>query len=206
MISKEQIAEERKNIPWKEGYMVEQDLIISRALITLYQNPIIRDGLVFRGGTALNKLFLNPPARFSEDLDFVQLKPEPIGKTIDAIRETMKWFLEEADLKRPKVKLGPGGTKILFSFLNVEGELGHLKIEINTQEHFHVENVRAVGFACASRYFSGQASVFTYSLEELMATKLRALYQRRKGRDLFDMWHVFSKRVSRYGEEHSHFS
>jgi len=40
----------------------------------------------------------------------------------------------------------------------------------------------------ASRWFSGEAKIRTYALDELLGTKLRALYQRRKGRDLFDLW------------------
>ena len=96
MISRKKVEQEKNYIPWQEATQVEQDLIISKALVSIYNNPIIRDNLVFRGGTALNKLFLHPPARFSEDLDFVQLKAGNIGNTIGAIRDSMKWFLEEA--------------------------------------------------------------------------------------------------------------
>ena len=39
-----------------------------------------------------------------------------------------------------------------------------------------------------SRWFSGSSRVSTYALDELLGTKLRALYQRKKGRDLFDLW------------------
>ena len=39
----------------------------------------------------------------------------------------------------------------------------------------------------ASRWFTGAAKVLTYDLDELLGTKLRALYQRKKGRDLFDL-------------------
>lgn len=46
--------------------------MISRVLVDLYNDPHVKDALVFRGGTALNKLFINPPARYSEDIDFVQ--------------------------------------------------------------------------------------------------------------------------------------
>ena len=41
-----------------------------------------------------------------------------------------------------------------------------------------------------SPWFTGATDIITYELDELMATKLRALYQRRKGRDLFDIWYV----------------
>jgi predicted nucleotidyltransferase component of viral defense system len=62
-----------------------------------------------------------------------------------------------------------------------------LKVEINTREHFTVFGHRAQRFEVASRWFSGAAGVLTYDLDELLGTKLRALFQRRKGRDLFDL-------------------
>ncbi|MDA1088439.1 MAG: nucleotidyl transferase AbiEii/AbiGii toxin family protein, partial [Verrucomicrobia bacterium] len=59
---------------------------------------------------------------------------------------------------------------------------------INTREHFSVQGIRDVSFLAESRWFSGRCDLPRYSLEELLGTKLRALYQRRKGRDLFDLW------------------
>ena len=43
-------------------------------------------------------------------------------------------------------------------------------------------------FEIESQWFSGKCSIKTYLLNELLGTKLRALYQRRKGRDLYDLW------------------
>jgi len=63
-----------------------------------------------------------------------------------------------------------------------------LKVEINTREHFAVDGYQKQHFAVQSRWFKGECEITTYTLEELLATKLRALYQRRKGRDLFDLW------------------
>lgn len=79
MISEIFIEQWRDKAPWQTLAMVEQDLIISRALIALYNQPKIRSSLAFRGGTALNKLFIQPPSRYSEDIDLVQLISEPIG-------------------------------------------------------------------------------------------------------------------------------
>ena len=70
-----------------------------------------------------------------------------------------------------------------------------LKIEINTREHFNVFGLQERIFRVESRWFSGSASIQTYQLDELMGTKLRALYQRKKGRDLFDLW-ITSRRGS----------
>ena len=55
--------------PWKSLAMVEQDLVISRALVNLFSHGEVQKSLVFRGGTALNKLYINPPGRYSEDID-----------------------------------------------------------------------------------------------------------------------------------------
>ena len=67
-----------------------------------------------------------------------------------------------------------------------------LKIGINTTEHFQVLPLRSEEFKMQSDWWSGNAKIATYEIDELMATKLRALYQRRKGRDLFDLWLVMN--------------
>jgi predicted nucleotidyltransferase component of viral defense system len=58
---------------------------------------------------------------------------------------------------------------------------------MNTREHFTVYGLKDHRFEVASRWFSGAAPLRTYELDELLGTKLRALYQRKKGRDLFDL-------------------
>lgn len=67
-----------------------------------------------------------------------------------------------------------------------------LKVEINSREHFTVLGFEKHIFVVDSRWFSGSASILTYHLDELLGTKVRALYQRKKGRDLFDLWTAFN--------------
>ena len=172
-------------VKWQSAAQIEQDLIISRALIDLYNEPHIRNALVFRGGTALNKLFLKPPSRYSEDIDFVQRNSDPIGQTIDVIRAILKPWLGD-----PKWKITQRGVKLIYKYESINKLPAKLKIEINTTEHFQVLPLRAEIFVIESEWFSGKANIITYEINELMATKLRALYQRRKGRDLFDLWYV----------------
>ena len=62
-----------------------------------------------------------------------------------------------------------------------------LKIEINCFEHFNVMGLNHVPFKMRYSWFSGETEIATYHLEELIGTKMRALYQRKKGRDLFDI-------------------
>ena len=89
MISDIFVENWRKHVSWQTAEQVEQDLIISRALVDLYRHPDIQKYLVFRGGTALNKLFIKPPSRYSEDIDFVQKNAEAIGPTLDSIRNAL---------------------------------------------------------------------------------------------------------------------
>lgn len=173
----------RQQVPWINSSQVEQDLIISRALVNLYESPEVKKSLLFRGGTALHKIHFKPPARYSEDIDLVQYKPEPIGKTIDAIRQTLDHWLGE-----PKRKLTERSVKLIYYYTSEENRPMKLKIEINTTEHFHVLGLSEHEFEVQSPWFSGKTILGSYHLDELMATKLRALYQRRKGRDLFDLW------------------
>lgn len=58
MISNAFIKEWRQKSPWQTNDQVEQDLIISRALVEMFRHPAVGEKLAFRGGTALYKLYL----------------------------------------------------------------------------------------------------------------------------------------------------
>lgn len=185
MIPRADIVAWRKFAPWVNDAQVEQDLIISRALVAIFQSPVLSERLAFRGGTALHKLYFDIPRRYSEDIDLVQIIPAPIGQVIDALQEALKGFLGVPRRKQTEQ------SAILIYRMESEGPpviQTRLKIEINTREHFAVEGYQKHPFAVISRWFKGDCEITTYTLEELLGTKLRALYQRRKGRDLFDLW------------------
>jgi len=184
MIPQSYITAWRKQAPWQENYQVEQDLIIHRALIALFSDEFIKERLAFRGGTALHKLFLFPAARYSEDIDLVQVKAEPFGAIIDRIREQLSF------LGKPKIKQNEHNNAIVYSILSEDDVPIKLKIEVNTREHFSVYGLQDIPVKLDAEWDNGEAFVPTYGLDELLATKLRALYQRKKGRDLFDLWYA----------------
>lgn len=101
MIPEFAIREWGEQVPWTETEQVEQDLLICRALTEIYKDPYLASHLAFRGGTALHKLFLSPQPRYSEDIDLVQVKAEPIKETYDRIREALS-FLGEPKVKQKK--------------------------------------------------------------------------------------------------------
>lgn len=184
MIERDFIVAWRQHAPWPTDAQVEQDLVLSRALIEMFNHPLLSRELAFRDGTALHKLFLPKPARYSEDIDLVQVAQAPIGPVMTALRETLDPWLG-----KPKRTQGEGRMTFLYRF---ESELPpivplRLKIEINTREHFAVFGYETRTRQVESGWFRGTAEVRSYRFEELLGTKLRALYQRKKGRDLFDL-------------------
>jgi predicted nucleotidyltransferase component of viral defense system len=184
LIPRDYITEWRSRAPWVQDSQVEQDLIISRALVQIASHPLLKDALALRGGTALYKLHLEPAARYSEDIDLVQMEAGPAGQMMGALREVLDPWLGE-----PRWKQTKGRVTFFYRFNSedVPPLSMRLKVEINSREHFAVYGFTKVPYAVASRWFEGSCEISTYELDELLATKLRALYQRRQGRDLFDL-------------------
>lgn len=184
MIPRDYITKWRKQAPWADDAQVEQDLVISRALVEIFSNPVLKSALAFRGGTALYKLFMKPPARYSEDIDLVQIKAEPAGEVMGALQDLLKPWLGE-----PRYKQTKGRVTFVYRFDSEDQPPLplRLKIEINTREHFSVYGIKDHPFEVSSRWFEGSCAIGCYHLDELLGTKLRALYQRKKGRDLLDL-------------------
>ena len=89
MIPQAYITEWSNFVPWQTNEQVEQDLVICRALVAIFQDKFLANNLAFRGGTALHKLYLQPQPRYSEDIDLVQITAEPFGPIIDKIKEQL---------------------------------------------------------------------------------------------------------------------
>lgn len=176
--------------PWKTKDLIEQDLIIEKALVELYKKPLIRKNLAFKGGTALNKLFVKPQARYSEDIDFALVNRVRIGKTLDQLRDALDPWLGKPIYKHTKFSF-----KLFYPYLSVLNEKMKLKVEINLTTYEQIFGLQYKAFGHDSSYFSGSSTITTFELDELMGTKLKALYQRNKSRDLFDIWLVLTKKL-----------
>ena len=183
MIPKPHIAKWQEHAPWSEFSQVEQDLIISRVLVEIFSDDFLRENLAFKGGTALHKLYLNPAPRYSEDIHLVQIKAGSIKPIMERLKEVITFFEEP---RNTKVK--GHGAKVLYRFTSEYEEIRmRLKLEINCKEHFSVLDWVDFPFEVESEWFSGKAQIKTFNINELLGTKFRALYQRSKGRDLFDL-------------------
>ncbi len=135
MIQQAFINEWRATAPWATDAQIEQDLVLSRAIVEIFSEPLLAQSLAFRGGTALHKLFIQPPGRYSEDIDLVQINEGKIGNIIEALRSQLNHWLGE-----PGWKLKEGRATLIYRFNSESLPITpmRLKVEINTREHFSV--------------------------------------------------------------------
>ncbi len=162
MIPRSAITHWNKQVPWEDIDNVEQDLIITRALTDIFSDEFLASELAFRGGTALHKLYLAPQPRYSEDIDLVQINPGPIKPILFRLGEVLDYLPDKV------IKPKRFNNTMLF---RIQSEIPPVKVP----------------FSYESLWASGSCNLTTYKLEELLGTKMRALYQRKKGRDLFDL-------------------
>lgn len=171
------------NAPWPNLRQVEQDLIICRALGDLFGSEALRGKIAFRGGTAINKLLFQKPLRYSEDIDLVQTRQEPIGGIIDAVRDALSWL---GNCKRTQAQ---HSLHLTFKFQPESGSVEplKLKVEINTREQGNLHGLKTYPFEIESDWHQAKAEIVSFEPVEIFGTKLRALLQRDKHRDLFDL-------------------
>ena len=189
MIPRSAITYWNKQVPWEDIANVEQDLIITRALTDIFADEFLAKELAFRGGTALHKLYISPQPRYSEDIDLVQINPGPIKPILFRLGEVLSY------LPGKVIKPKRFNNTILF---RIPSEVPpvvqlRLKVEINCYEHFNELGLVQIPFSYDSLWSKGSCNITTYRLDELLGTKLRALYQRKKGRDLFDLAYALEK-------------
>ena len=138
--------------PWPDARQVEQDLIICRTLCDLFNAPALKGKIAFRGGTAINKLLFKQPLRYSEDIDLVQTQAEPIGTTVDSIRQALSW------LGKCNREQAGHSMHLVFKFAPEADSRAtlKLKVEINTREHEPLFGIKSYPFAVESDWYQGQ--------------------------------------------------
>jgi nucleotidyltransferase AbiEii toxin of type IV toxin-antitoxin system len=147
--------------PWADIRQVEQDLIISRALVDLFADPMLARELRFRGGTALHKLHFPSPLRYSEDIDLVRTTAGPIGPILDRSRERLESWLGSAAFERTNT-----APKLRFRVPAEDGSDIRLKIEINTRDIEAFDPPQAIRYRVENPWYTGEAEISTFSRED----------------------------------------
>jgi hypothetical protein len=192
--------------------VVEKDYAIGHVLAAIYRHPLLRDRLVFKGGTALRKAHF-ADYRFSEDLDFSALPGrdefEPLIR--DVAEGAERTLLEQGSFsvsvsRYPTRDPHPGGQEAFRLHVRFPWQsraLCSLKLEITTDEPVLVEPLR---LPLSHGYDEKlECTLCCNALDEVVAEKLRALLQTRarlsergwarpRSRDYYDLWQLLSAR------------
>lgn len=170
MIPAAYVTDWRRRAPWSTDAQVEQDLVLCRAVVELFTSEELEGLLALRGGTALQKLVFNPPGRYSEDIDLVQVKSGTRGAIMDALPRVLQPWLGKSKYKQSTERL-----TYLFRF---ESEIEpivplRLKVEIDMIENFSVLGYEKRTFEVDSPWYSGSAELLTYTLRRSPKTSQR---------------------------------
>jgi hypothetical protein len=144
MIQRSYIADWQAHAPWCTNEQIEQDLVITRAIAEIYSDTLLQNVLAFRGGTILHKLHLAPAARYSEDIDLVQIAAGAIGPIFDRLKERLSF------LGSPRIIQKNRNNTLIFSFDSESSPVVKmkLKVEINCREHGAVFGVAKCHSRC----------------------------------------------------------
>ena len=185
-------------VPWPSQVQVEQDLLLCRAMAALFDDAFLQSQIAMRGGTLLHKVHLAPPARYSEDIDLVVVGNRPESHIRRALNRVLSGVLGTpkqsawGDLKlaiRNTVK----PSRVLrmtyaIPSLMEPGTNLEVVVEANVTERTPHLPVIRIPFEFPFQDSVVSTQVNGYDLHEMLGTKLRALFQRRRGRDLFDLY------------------
>ncbi|MFO1459301.1 MAG: nucleotidyl transferase AbiEii/AbiGii toxin family protein [Verrucomicrobiota bacterium] len=197
-VTRQDILAHQSVVPWAAQYQVEQDLLLCRAMAALFDDKFLSAQVAMRGGTLLHKVHLAPAARYSEDIDLVVVGTRPE----DHIRRAIRRVLGDV-LGTPKtsvwdtLKLAIRNTvkpsrvlRMTYSTRSIIEPARTLEIvvEANVTERRPHRPVVEIPFSFPFREQTVFTRIRAFDIHEMLGTKMRALFQRKRGRDLFDLY------------------
>ncbi len=114
MIHANAITDWKQRMKWRENIQAEQDLLICRCLVAIFGDDFLAGQLAFRGGTALHKLYFQPQARYSEDIDLVQLNAGPIKPILQRLGDVLS-FMPDKVVKQKRFNNTDGITSRIWT-------------------------------------------------------------------------------------------
>ena len=204
-ITPQDVFGHRLEVPWPSLLQVEQDLLLCRAMAAIFGDEFLRGQLAMRGGTLLHKVHLAPASRYSEDIDLVVVGDRPeehirkglrrvllpvLGKPKDSVWESLRLAVRNA--ARPSRVL-----RMTYDVPSVvePGKFLRIVVEANVTERTPHRTICELPFGFLFRKEQIGTIVRGYEINEMLGTKMRALFQRRRGRDLFDLHRAVMMKV-----------
>jgi len=167
--------------------LIEKDYVNTLILSGVYQHPFTKEMLAFKGGTAIYKLYFPTKWRFSEDLDFTATYGTNGNEVIGIFGE----ILDKLNEPDPNIFImhsshsNPGYVQMKIQYNGPLGGRNTTKIDISLRENVHFPVIKMI---YKPQYVDmHDFTLSAYSIEEIMVEKIRALFQRTRVRDLFDV-------------------
>lgn len=182
--------------------VVEKDYVLGWLLSGIGSHPRLRDHWIFKGGTCLKKCFVET-YRFSEDLDFTVLEGGPLEP--DDLLPVLMEMLDDVEQasgialidRPPLVRMRPG-SRSAEGRVYYRGPRGapveaRVKLDLTYDEILVEETERRTISHAYDDELPGDRSVRSYAFVEVFAEKLRALGQRTRPRDLYDVVNLYRR-------------
>jgi predicted nucleotidyltransferase component of viral defense system len=197
-LTRRDVLAHQAHVPWPSQRQVEQDLLLCRAMAAIFNDRFLHSQVAMRGGTLLHKVHLAPPSRYSEDIDLVVFG----GRSEQHIRRALRRVLSDV-LGAPKTSAWGAITlairnsvkpsrvlRMTYSLPSISepGMTLDIVVEANVTERTPHRPIVEIPFEFPFRDALVKTLVNGYDIHEMLGTKMRALFQRRRGRDLFDLY------------------
>ena len=186
--------------------VIEKDYVLGWLLAGISNHPMLNADWIFKGGTCLKKCFFET-YRFSEDLDFTITNPDHLDQKLltNCFKEVAKWVYEQAGIEMPEDRILFKSYENVRGRIAVEGRIGYrgplqrrgdpprIKLDLTDDELLALEPImREVHHPYSDSPESG-IHMLCYCFEEVFAEKLRALAERERPRDLYDVVHLYRR-------------
>ena len=176
--------------------VLEKDYVLTEVLKALSRLQELRESFVFKGGTALRKVYF-PRWRYSEDLDFTvrfDVPKEILEQKLDSLYQQVEQATQIRLTTRMLHKAN-GYARVRTQFLGPLGHPAMIYMDLSFDEPLCLEpqsrKVLTAPFPDEERILQ------VYHLEELTAEKMRSLLERGKSRDYYDVWRLLKEKRSR---------
>jgi predicted nucleotidyltransferase component of viral defense system len=202
-ITRQDILAHQQVVPWAAQYQVEQDILLCRAMVALFDDKFLSNQIAMRGGTLLHKVHLAPASRYSEDIDLVVVGARPEQHIRSAIRRVLTDVLGRPKTSvwgtlRLALRNSVKPSRVLRMTYSIPSIMDHgrtlnIVVEGNVTERKPHLAVVEMPFSFPFRDKAVQTQIKGYDIHEMLGTKMRAMFQRKRGRDLFDLYWALTK-------------
>lgn len=186
--------------------VIEKDYTLGWLLAGIAAHPAIGQSWIFKGGTCLKKCYFET-YRFSEDLDFTLTNPDHLNEEflLATFAEIAGWIYDQSGIEipadtirfktyeNPRGKTSSQGRVGYRGPMQRRGDVPRIKLDLTDDEILVLEPVMREVHHPYTDLPEGGINVLSYGFEEVFAEKIRALAERERPRDLYDVVHLYRR-------------